>query len=124
MSPIEIDFFNGRTEVSIEEYELPDDKEEIIESLPPAIIKVQGHKKRGILNFRGNTNYLSALLFKDKTDKEGIDLDVSQTICFGGSQTIEVSSSFHDEMYAFRYVQASGNIIITRIEKSSLLIHA
>lgn len=124
MPPIEIDFFNGRTEVSIQEYEIADGKEEIIEALPPAIIRVQGRKKRGILSFEGNINYLSAVLFKDEADKKGVDFDVSQTIYFGGTQTVEISSSFHDEMYAFRYVQASGNIVVRETKRSSLLIPA
>lgn len=126
MAPIEVDYFNSRTEKSIHEYEIDDDKTEVIDNLPPAklVLKVDKNAKRGELKIEGNIQYINAFLFKDDQDEEGVSIDPSCPIYFYGSQVVEVESLFRDEMYAFRYLESKGNILISEINKLAVKVPA
>jgi hypothetical protein len=110
MAPIEVDYFNRQTQVSIEQYDITNGSTEIIDHLPPAQLEVScdDSKKEGTLNVNGNKDHSRARLYKGEDDEEGVPLNLSHPNDFGEGQTIEIESEFHDEMVALTYYPPSG----------------
>lgn len=80
--------------------------------------------KRGEFTIEGQKDYVKVVLFKNDSDNGGVDLNPSQHIFFNGQQTVEVESDFYDEMYAFRYIEPRGGVLIREVAKSKVAVFA
>lgn len=105
MSPVEVDYFNGRSRVSIDQFDIESGTPKTIELLPPAKLEVSSddNKRAGTLKVTGNRNHSHGVLYDTEEDEEGVDLDLSRPIEFREGQAVEIESVFHDEMIALKY---------------------
>jgi len=105
MAPVEVDYFNGRTRVSIDQFDIESSAPQTLDHLPPAKLEVESNdqKRKGTLNVQGNKEYVNGVLYNGEDDHEGVDIDLSSPIEFGENQAVEIESIFHDEMIALTY---------------------
>jgi len=127
MAPVEVDIFNGKTREpidGIDPFDVQPNQPEIIEFLPPAKLEIScdDEKRKDTLNVTGEINFTNGVLYDGSDDEKGSELNLSEPIDFIEGQSVEIESTFHDEMIALTYVKPPKSPISQPSIKNPVLV--